>query len=291
MQRVVNGNLSTMKRTATLTFAIFLVAGAMEARSLAGGSQQAAEVEHTDVAKIFQHGQVALQAGELDSAEMDFRRVLRADPQAAAAYVNLGVIEMRRKNWDKALVELRRAAKLAPTMAGIRLNIGLAEYKRGNYPDAIAPLNAALRDQPDAAQPRYLLGLCYSFVGQHADSAKTLEPLWPQMSDQFVYLYVLGISAFYSGNKELDQQATQRLVEVGSDTPQFHLLMAKALLNRSDDQRALEEFKKVEAADPNFSFLHFNLGMAYEHLQDHEKAEVNFSRRLPSNRRSPSATD
>jgi len=165
MQRVVNGNLPTMKRTATLMFAIFLAAGAMEAQSLAGGSQQAADVEHTDVAKIFQHGQFALQAGELDSAEVDFRKVLRADPQAAAAYVNLGVIEMRRKNWDKALVELRRAEKLAPTMAGIRLNIGLAEYKRGNYPDAIMPLGAALRDQPDAVQPRYLLGLCYSFVG------------------------------------------------------------------------------------------------------------------------------
>jgi tetratricopeptide (TPR) repeat protein len=113
-------------------------------------------------------------------------------------------------------------------------------------------------------------------VGQHADAAKTLQPLWPQMSDQFVYLYVLGISAFYSGNKALDQKASQRLVEVGGDTPQFHLLMGKALLNRSDDQKALEEFKKVEAADPNFSFLHFNLGMAYEHLQDHEKAEAEF---------------
>src|SRR5713101_791108 len=262
-----------MKRTAILVFAIFLVVDTMEARGLARMSQQAAEVDRSDVGKIFQQGQVALQADELDSAEADFRKVLRADPQAAAAYVNLGVIEMRRKNWDKALAELRHAEKLAPTMAGIRLNIGLAEYKRGNYPDAIGPLSAAMRDQPHAVQPRYLLGLCYSFVGEHADAAKTLEPLWPQMSDQFVYLYVLGISAFYSGDKELDQKASQRLVEVGADTPQFHLLMGKAMLNRSDDQRALEEFKKVEAADPNFSFLHFNLGMAYEHLQDHEKED------------------
>src|SRR6266436_2439409 len=256
-----------MKRITTLAFTIFLAAGRTEARELARVPEQAAEVEHAELAKIFQRGQMALQQGDLEAAETDFRRVLQSDPRSAAAYVNLGVIEMRRKNWDKALGELRHAEKLAPKMPGIRLNIGLAEYKRGNYPDAIAPLSAAMRDQPEAVQPRYLLGLCYSFVGQHADAAKTLEPLWPQMSDQFVYLYVLGISAFYSGNKELDQQATQRLIEVGADTPQFHLLMGKALLNHSDDGRALEELKRVEAADPNFSFLHFNLGMAYEHLQ------------------------
>ena len=32
----------------------------------------------------------------------------------------------------------------------------------------------------------------------------------------------------------------------------------------------------MEEMDPNFPFLHFNLGLAYEHLQDHEKAEAEF---------------
>jgi tetratricopeptide (TPR) repeat protein len=266
---VPDGNLSAMKRTTTLALAIFFAACAMEARNLAGVPRQGAEVERAHAAKIFRQGQVALQAGELDAAEADFRRVLQTDPRAASAYVNLGVIEMRRKNWDKALAYLRHAEKLAPKTPGIRLNIGLAEYKRGNYPDAIVPFASVLREQPDSVQARYLLGLCYSFVGRHAEAAKTLEPLWPQMSDQFVYLYVLGISAFYSGNKELDDKAMGRLIEVGGNTPQFHLLMGKALLGHSDDQKGLAELKKVEAADPNFPFLHFNMGLAYEHLQDH----------------------
>ncbi len=212
-----------MKRILILALGIGLAIRAMEVRCLATVVKQSASAERADPAKIFQRGQMALQQGDLEGAEADFRKVLQTDPRAAAAYVNLGVIEMRRKNWDKALAELRHAEKLAPKMPGIRLNIGLAEYKRANYAEAIAPLSAAMRDQPEAAQPRYLLGLCYSFVGQHADAAKTLEPLWPQMSDQFVYLYVLGISAFYSGNKELDERASRRLIEVGADTPQFHL--------------------------------------------------------------------
>src|SRR6266404_6696259 len=239
--------LEQMRRT-TIFLALGTSLTLAEPGCLIAKHRQAPVTSHVDVEKTFQHGQAALQANDLEIAEADFRKVLQAHPEFAAAYVNLGVIEMRRKNWEPALRELRHAEKLAPKMAGIRLNIGLAEYKSGNYPDAIAPLKAAMSDQPDAAQPRYLLGLCYSFVGQHADAVKALQPLWAQMSDQFVYLYVLGISASYSGNKELDQKATRRLVEVGSDTPQFHLLMGKALMGHSDDLKAVAELKKVEAA-------------------------------------------
>src|SRR6266702_7747915 len=55
----------------------------------------------------FAKGQAALQSGDLDSAESAFRKVLAADPNAGAAYANLGVIEMRRKDWDEALKNLK----------------------------------------------------------------------------------------------------------------------------------------------------------------------------------------
>src|SRR5437016_864776 len=119
---------------AIFALGIGLWAGGMPPRSVAGAEGQSAAAGHADLTKIFQHGQAALQANDLDTAEADFLNVLQADPKAAAAYVNLGVIQMRRKNWDKALKDLRHAEKLAPKMAGIRLNIGLAEYKSGNYP-------------------------------------------------------------------------------------------------------------------------------------------------------------
>ena len=76
---------------------------------------------------------------------------------------------------------------------------------------------------------------------RYGDAVHALESLWPSFSDQFVYLYVLGNAAFRVGNKELDEKASRRLIEVGGDSPEFHLLMGKALLTRNDDQKALEE--------------------------------------------------
>lgn len=179
---------------------------------------------------------------------------------------------MRRKDWDRALVELRRAEKLAPRMIGVRLNIGLVEYRRANYVEAIPPLENVVREQPESTQARYLLGLCYTFVERYQDAVQVLEPLWPNFSNQFVYLYVLGNAAFRMGNKELDEKASRQLIEVGGDSPEFHLLMGKALLTRNDDQRALEEFQKAAAGGDALPFLHFELGVTYWRMERFDAA-------------------
>ena len=169
--------------------------------------EEAAAQTKTDLSDAkawFAKGQAALQSGDLDSAEQAFRKVLAADPTAGAAYANLGVIAMRRKNWHEAFKDLKKAEKLAPRMAGVRLNMGLVEFRRGNYAEAIAPLQSVLRDEPRSAQARYLLGMCLVFTDQFGEAAETLEPLWQERSRDVMYLYVLGIAANKAGKKELD---------------------------------------------------------------------------------------
>src|SRR5271165_5816347 len=159
----------------------------------------AAHVSAMDPQAAFAQGQAALNSGDLATAEAAFRRVLTVDPQSGAAYANLGVIAMRRKEWDHALTLLQKAEKLEPKMSGIRLNIGLVKYRRGDYAGAVAPLASVVRDQPDSQQPRYLLGLCNVFTSHYSDAVAVLEPLWPQMSNDFIYLYVLDIAAHNAG--------------------------------------------------------------------------------------------
>src|SRR6266446_1132643 len=168
-----------------------------------------------DLQKTFAEGEAALQRGKLDDAEAAFRKVLAADPRAGAAYANLGVIAMRRKDWDHALSLLQKAERLEPKMAGIRLDIGLVKYRSADYAGAIAPLASVIRDQPESQQARYLLGLCDVFTEHYADAVAALEPLWSRQSNDFMYLYVLGIAAHNANQKELDEKALSRLVEIG----------------------------------------------------------------------------
>jgi len=236
----------------------------------------ASEAHPVDPAQVFQRGQDALNQNRLDEAERDFRQVLQLDPQAGSAYANLGVVYMRRKQWTKALESLGKAEKLMPNVAGIQLNIGLAYFRQNEFLKAIPPLEAVVRTQPDALQPRYLLGLCYFFDERWADTAGTLEPLWPQESAQLPYLYVLSNAAHRAGRKDLDDRATEQLIRLGNGTAEYHLFAGKYYLNLEQYDQALAEFAAAAQQDPNFPFVHFNLGLAHLKKQQYPEARDEF---------------
>lgn len=250
-----------------------VAAGSTRNASPPASSGDAAE---TDPARLFQHGQDALNRGQLDAAERAFRQVLAVNPQLAGAYANLGVVYMRRKQWAKALEMLHKADRLLPQVPGIRLNIGLAYYRQSEYLKAIPPFESVVRDQPQSLQARHLLGLCYFFADRWADAANTLERLWTQENTQLNYLYVLSIAAHRAGKKELDEKATTQLVRVGEGSPEFHLFMGKAHLNLEQYDLALDDFQAAAQADPKLPFVHFNLGLAYLKKQDYEQARDEF---------------
>jgi tetratricopeptide (TPR) repeat protein len=226
--------------------------------------------------KLFEAGEAALHEGKLDEAEREFRQVLAIDPAVAGAYANLGVIHMRRKQWPQALEMLHKAEKLAPDLAGIRLNIGLVYFRQNDFARAIRPFESVVQQSPDSYQARYLLGLCYFFNDRWTDAIGALEPLWGKASDQLNYLYVLEHAADKAKNAALEEKAMSRLVEVGEGSPEFHLLMGKAHLNREEYDDAIKELDAAAQADPKLPFVHFNLGLAYTHKQDYDRARTEF---------------
>ncbi|MDQ1410139.1 MAG: hypothetical protein QOJ41_1874 [Acidobacteriaceae bacterium] len=247
------------------------------------------ESSHTNLLAIFAEGEAALRGGDLQLAEKKFRAVIAADPGSGSAYANLGVIAMRRKQWGHALALLQKAHKLEPQISGIELNIGLVQFRRANYAAAVEPLSSVVRDQPDSQQARYLLGLCQVFTEQYADALATLEPLWSEMSADVMYLYVLDIAAQSADDHDLDEKALQRMLQIGGNTAEYHLILAKAYLNRQETDKALAELAQAAAANPNVPFLHFNSGLAYVRAGDNERAESEFrqdiaiERDLPDN--------
>ncbi|HEV3513819.1 MAG TPA: tetratricopeptide repeat protein [Candidatus Sulfotelmatobacter sp.] len=263
-------------RITSKSFVCFAVLGA--ALAFAAPQAPAARGGAADPAQVFQRGQDALAQARLEEAERDFRQVLQLDPQSGAAYANLGVVYMRRRQWTKALLNLEKAERLMPKVAGIRLNIGLAYFRQNEFLKAIAPLASVVRDQPDALQPRYLLGLCYFFGERWSDAVATLEPLWALESEQFPYLYVLSNAAHRAGKKELDERATEQLIKIGNGTPEYHLFLGKYHLNLGQYDQALTEFEAAAKADPKLPFVHFNLGLVHLNKQEYGQARDEFLR-------------
>ena len=225
---------------------------------------------------MFQRGEAALASGDLEKAEQAFKQVLAVDPRSAAAYANLGVIDMRRKRWVSALTSLHHAEKLAPEMTGVRLNIGLAYYRQNEYWRAIPAFESLVRDQPTSVQAHFLLGQCYFFTERWVEAVDTLEPIWTQESHDLTYLYVLDIAAEKAERKDLSDRALAQLAEVGGDSPEVHLLIGKAKLNLEAYDDAIGELKAAVAGNPKLPFAHFYLGMAYSKKGDYEAAKSAF---------------
>ena len=243
---------------------------------LAATLQLPGAAQPADAPRIFERGQQALNSGDLATAEKAFRQVLAAEPNNVGAHGNLAVVYMRRREWKPALAELHAAQRLAPDVSGIRLNIGLVYFRQADYSHAIPPFESVLRDQPDSQQARYLLGLCYFFTERYADTVQTLQPLWPQESGNLNYVYVVAIAAGKAGRTELDQQATARLLEVGRNSAELHLLMGKAHVAHAQDDQALAEFEQAAHIDPKEPFVHYFLGTVYRRRNDLERAKQEF---------------
>ena len=230
------------------------------------------------IRNAYQAGEEALRGGDLDGAARRFLQVLALAPADIGARSNLGVVYMRQKKWKEALAELEAARKLAPQVPGIRLNLGLAYYRQGEYAKAIPPLESVIADQPQSAQARRLLGLCYFFQERYADAARVLEAAWPDANNDLSYLYVLAIAAGDSGGHALEERALARLLEIGQDSAEYHLFIGKAYLTREDNDQALAELERADAANPKLPFVHYNLGIVYRRKREFDRAKEEFLR-------------
>jgi Flp pilus assembly protein TadD len=67
-----------------------------------------------------------------------------------------------------------------------------------------------------------------------------------------------------------------QLVATGKDSPLMHLLVGKAWLAHEDYANALTELQKADQLDTTLPMLHYNLGIAYRHTGDTDKAKAEF---------------
>jgi tetratricopeptide (TPR) repeat protein len=229
-----------------------------------------------DPAEVFAAGQAALAAGDLATAEADFRRVLKDEPNSLPARANLGVVYMRRKNWTRALEEFQRAEREAPGNLGLELNIGLVYFHRGEYARAIEPFRSLVVSQPDSVQGHYLLGLCYLATEQYRQAAEELKPLWETEKQKLPYLYALALSASKAHDSAWEKRALDRLFEAGNGSAEYHLFVGRAWLMRQRDTEAGEELRKAAQINPKLPFVHYTLGVLASRQGDYALAKKEF---------------
>ncbi len=104
--------------------------------------------------------------GDGDAAAEIWQRVLRINPNHAAAYNNLGYLELGRGNYDQALEHLQKYIFLAPDLANPHDSYGEALMTVGRYEEAEQELRTAIGMQSDFYPSVIKLGRIYLARGQ-----------------------------------------------------------------------------------------------------------------------------
>lgn len=185
-------------------------------------------------------GQLLLEQGEIDAAEIHYREAIRLKPNARL-HSGLGAILVDKQQYREAIRELRTAIVLDPSFALAHANLGTALTRAGESGLASTEYNEALRLEPANVQALSGLGEI-EFRQDH-----------PQ---QAIVLF-------------------RRAVQADESYPGGHINLGFALVRQQQYQEAVAELRRaleVAPRSPAVADIHFNLGVAYRGLNMAEPA-------------------
>jgi len=123
-----------------------------------------------DADAVFTQAQSAEEAGDLSTAEMLYRRVMKLDPNDPAAGFNLGNLLRNEKRLVEAEAAYRWAAKADPNFTPAWHNLADLFDEQGRISAAIDCEKRALDADPEYADAIFNMALYLQRLGEHADA-------------------------------------------------------------------------------------------------------------------------
>lgn len=225
------------------------------------------------------------QAGDILGAMEAYEEVLKLAPDRADARSNLGAVYARLGRYEDATRQYRLALS-AGDDPKIRFNLGLALYKSARLSEAAGELARVVETWPSAEPPNnaavLLLADCYLQLGLDRQVVELLDPLASRFGDDRAYAYLLGTALIQQQQLERGQTIIDRIFRA-PNSPEAHVLMGVALLERKDYPAAAQEFAKAIALNPDLATVHSLNGRALLGTGDPEGATREFRRELQAN--------
>ncbi len=189
---------------------------------------------------------LALQRGDLDSAETQVRAALKIDPKSADAYTLLAVIADQRGQADAAGGYYAKAVQLAPGKGDVLNNYGAWLCGHGRVADSLAQFDAALQD-PAYATPAAALGnagACALRAGQAARAEDNLRRALQIDPGNVAALGAMAQLRFNQG-QYLDARAFMQRRLVAAPADRDALLLAAQIEDRMGDAAAAARYRQL----------------------------------------------
>jgi predicted CXXCH cytochrome family protein len=120
-------------------------------------------------------GLLDLRRRQLPEAEGEYRTALRLDPNFVPALVNLADLDRAQGRDDEGAELLRKAMAIEPDNADVRYALGLYLVRKRDYPAALDLLRRAHELMPDNARYAYVYAVALNSTGAAGEALALLE--------------------------------------------------------------------------------------------------------------------
>jgi predicted CXXCH cytochrome family protein len=120
-------------------------------------------------------GLLDLRRRELPEAENEYRTALRLDPNFVPALVNLADLHRARGMDEEGAELLKKAMAIEPDNADVRYALGLYLVRKHDYPEALDLLRRAHELMPDNARYAYVYAVALNSTGAAGEALVLLE--------------------------------------------------------------------------------------------------------------------
>ena len=124
-------------------------------------------------------------------------------------------------------------------------------------------------------------------LDQYHPAVDDLLPLENSQRSNLEYFFVLGVSLGQLKRAEESKQAFARMIELGGEAPQLHVLLAQAYLALNDDRKALDQTNQAISLDSGLPFAHYYRGLIYERAGQKTAALEDFQQETKLSRGEP----
>lgn len=219
---------------------------------------------------------------KFDEAVISFQRVVDLNPNSAETHSNLGLVLLEQGRPQEAIASFRKALSLQPQSAELHFNLGIAQANAGKADDAIASYKKALALKPGLAVAHYNLATVLQAQGQF-DAAIASYRKALDIEPGFFEAY---------GNMGTILQQQGRLAEAVASYRQAlaihadargHFNLATALRDQGLLDEAIASYRNALALQPGYAEAHNNLGEALRDQGRMDEAVAQYQRALAIN--------
>ena len=204
-------------------------------------------------ANLLHQALVDMEMDQTEAAIPKLQQVLKDEPNAHAAYLELGRAWIRQEQFQKALPLLQKAVELTPDSGIAHFELGLALVKTGSWEAAAPAFEAAVARAPRSAETHFDLGGVYARLKRIPEATQEFETTLKLDPDHYKANLVYGHMLLLERKPMAALPKLQKAAKLQPDAGEPHLYLAQTYSLLGQEQNARREGALAERMRGNES--------------------------------------